>query len=91
MHAMWQKRASKRFSDWNNGLKKRKAKGKPDGMTEERWTALCAYWDSPEAREKSEKASRNRLSESEPGCGISKHKGGSRSSNQYGQKIVSIN
>ncbi|KAL6526244.1 hypothetical protein OROMI_029884 [Orobanche minor] len=54
--------------------------GRPDYCSDEMWTGLCDYWDSPEAHRRSEVARANRMSEPDgPGSVISKHRWGSKS------------
>lgn len=65
-------------------------KPKPTNITDDVWNALVCHWKTEEAVEASRKAKKNRMSEVEPGAGISKTYGGSCSFAEMAARLVSI-
>ncbi|KAL6519040.1 hypothetical protein OROHE_017464 [Orobanche hederae] len=62
--------------------------GRPDYCSEEMWTSLCHYWDSPEAQRRSEATRMSMLEPDGPGSGISKHREGSKSVEILAQEMA---
>ncbi|KAL6558055.1 hypothetical protein OROMI_018405 [Orobanche minor] len=80
---MMESRVHIRYRDYIHDMKVMRTAddlGRPDYCSEEMWTSLCDYWDSPEAQRGSEAGRVNRMSEPDgPSSGINKHRGGSKS------------
>ncbi|KAL6550610.1 hypothetical protein OROMI_021098 [Orobanche minor] len=92
VYRMWESRARIRYRDYIHDMKVLRTAGdlgRPDYCSEEMWTGLCQYWDSPEAQRRSEAARASRMSEPDgPGSGISKHRGGSKSVEILAQEMA---
>ncbi|KAL6544456.1 hypothetical protein OROMI_023318 [Orobanche minor] len=80
IYRMWESRARIHYRDYIYDMKVSRTAGdlgRPDYYSEEMWTGLCHYWDSPEAQRRSEAARVSRMSEpGGSGSRISKHQGG---------------
>ncbi len=74
-------KASHRLSDM---LRDARLNGQPTWIGDELWQQLQAHWNSPEFKEISEKAKKNRASEK----GGSLHTGGSVSQAQHAARLV---
>ncbi|XP_057779778.1 uncharacterized protein LOC130998375 [Salvia miltiorrhiza] len=94
--AMWEQKASKRYSDmmsdYKRKLKASTDKGRemdrPLWMSAEFWTGLQAYWSQEAVQAVSQRARANRMSEPDgPGTGISRHVGGSQSTRILQQSL----
>ncbi|KAL6520432.1 hypothetical protein OROHE_017020 [Orobanche hederae] len=92
VYRLWESRARIRYRDYIHDMKVLRTDGdlgRPDYCSEEMWTGLCHYWDSPEAQRRSEAARASRMSEPDgPGSGISKHRGGSKSVEILAQEMA---
>ncbi|KAL6580091.1 hypothetical protein OROMI_008115 [Orobanche minor] len=92
VYRMWESRARIRYRDYIHDMKVLRTAGdlgRPDYCSEEMWTGLCQYWDSPEAQRRSEAARASRMSEPDGPCsGISKHRGGSKSVEILAQEMA---
>ncbi|XP_057793080.1 uncharacterized protein LOC131009685 [Salvia miltiorrhiza] len=98
VRAMWEVKASKRYSDMMSDYKRKlrahtdagREMDRPVWMSAEFWTGLKAYWSQEAVQAVSERARANRMSEPDgPGTGISRHVGGSRSTRVLQQSLVS--
>ncbi|KAL6547500.1 hypothetical protein OROMI_023221 [Orobanche minor] len=92
VYRMWESRARIRYRDYSHDMKVLRTDvdlGRSDYYSEEMWTGLCHYWDSPEAQRRSEAARASRMSEPDgPGFEISKHRGGSKLVEILAQEMV---
>ncbi|XP_057770792.1 uncharacterized protein LOC130990587 [Salvia miltiorrhiza] len=86
VRAMWEHKASKRYSDMMSDYKRKlrasidagREMDRPLWMSAEFWTGLQAYWDQEPIQAVSQRARANRMFEPDgPGTGISRHVGGS--------------
>ncbi|KAL6576496.1 hypothetical protein OROHE_000277 [Orobanche hederae] len=92
VYRMWESRARICYRAYIHDMKVLRTAGdfgRPVYCSEEMWTSLCDYWDSPEAQRRSEAARVNRMSEPDgPGSGISKHLGGLKSVEILAQEMA---
>ncbi|KAL6584033.1 hypothetical protein OROMI_003322 [Orobanche minor] len=92
IYRLWESRARIRYRDYIHDMEVLRTDGdlgRPDYCSEEMWTGLCHYWDSPEAQRRSEAARASRMSEPDgPSSGISKHREGSKSVEILAQEMA---